>query len=419
MDTDALTITQGVYEKLIAMSDGPPPRLRAWEGSVFGPTDAAATLVLNDPGSLRALLLPPSDLTAGEAYIYNDVDIEGDIISVVEWAASHTKLRRRRLATARLFRQLRRLPGEHRRDAAARPRFAGRMHSIHRDRDAVTYHYDTGNDFYELFLGESMAYSSAYFLDAAETLDVAQRRKLDLVCRKLKLSSGMRFLDIGCGWGSLVVHAAANYGVEATGVTLSEEQAEYAQRWVKEAGVEGRVKIVVADYREIKGQYDAVASIGMFEHVGRKKLPEYYGQVRKLMAPGGQLLNHGIVTRDRHPGRKRPTFVSTYVFPDGELELVDVVVGEAEEAGFEVRDMESLRMSYAHTLRRWVANLESHHDAAVRTTNERTYRIWRMYMAGSSVAFAHAGIGVYQLLLSDPERPWRYGRRRLLAKDDQ
>jgi cyclopropane-fatty-acyl-phospholipid synthase len=380
--------------------------------------DAAATLVLNQPGALRALFLPPSDLTAGEAYIYDDVNIEGDIFSLLEWANSLSELRSKKITSIRVWRELRKLPADHRRSVAAPPRFRGRLHSRRRDQDVVGYHYNTGNDFYEQFLGETMVYSSAYFLDPSESLDVAQRRKLDVICRKLELSGGTRFLDIGCGWGSLVIHAATNYGVEATGVTLSEEQAEYANRRVNDLGLEDRVHIILSDYRELKDQYDAIASIGMIEHVGRKNLPEYFRQIRWLMAPGGLFLNHGITTRNRHPGRVRPTFVSTYVFPDGELEPIDLVVGEAQEAGFETRDLESLRMSYAETLKRWVANLEAHHDEVVRAAGEQTYRIWRAYMAGSSVSFSKADIDVYQTLLGDPDRPWRYGRRRLLAEDD-
>lgn len=419
MGQDALSIARSVYGKLASMSPEAAPRVRAWEGTEFGPADAASTVVLKTPGALRALMLPPSDLRAGEAYLDDDVDIEGDVIALLEWAAGLETLRRKPLTAWRLARQLRRLPAERGSDRAGRPSFSGRLHSLRRDREAVSYHYDTGNDFYSLFLGDTMAYSCAYFLDPAEPLDTAQRRKLDVICRKLELTPGTSFLDIGCGWGSLAVHAATNYGADVTAVTISEEQAAYARRWAKEAGVGDRVNVIRADYREIGGRYDAIASIGMHEHVGRAKLPEYFSHVHELMAPGGQFLNHGITTRDRHRSRRKPkTFVSTYVFPDGELVPIDHVVGAAEEQGFEVRDLESLRMSYAQTLRRWVTALEEHHDDAVEATSERTYRIWRVYMAGSSVAFARGGIGVYQSILSDPARPWRFGRSRLIAKDD-
>jgi len=413
-----LDVSRRVYERLVAAAQVPAPRVRAWEGTTWGPVDAASTIVLRHPGALRAVAFPPSDLTAGEAYVYDDIDIEGDIFEVLRFGAAVTQRPPGRLAALRTMRDLRKLPADHRRNAALRPGFSGRLHSKRRDADAVSYHYDTGNDFYRLFLGETMAYSCAYFLDPAEELDAAQRRKLDVVCRKLELTSGMTLLDIGCGWGSLVVHAAAKYGVSGTGVTVSAEQAEHARRLAKERGVDDRVSIIHGDYREVRGQFDAIASIGMVEHVGANRLPEYFGHARRLLAGGGQFLNHGITTRDRHPGRRRPTFVSTYVFPDGELETVDVMAGAAADQGLEVRDVEALRMSYARTLRHWVANLEADRDRAVAMTDERTYRTWRAYMAGSALAFESAGIGIHQFLLADPERPWRYGRRRLLAADD-
>ncbi len=418
MADSADVVTRRVYEALTRIAPNGAPDLRLWDGSVVG-SDSTSTIVLNHPGALRAMMLPPTDLTAGEAYVYGDIDIDGDVFSLLEWAASLSEARKHRLTTARMLRRLRQLPAEHRRTDENRPRLSGRLHSPRRDRDAVGYHYNTGNGFYELFLGESMAYSSAYFLNRSETLDAAQRRKLDLICRKLELAPGDRFLDIGCGWGSLAIHAASEYGVEATGVTISGEQAEYARQWAKRLGVVDRVEILHGDYRDVVGEFDAIASVGMFEHVGRKNLGEYYAKTRSLLAPGGLFLNHGITTFTRERKRKaRPSFVSTYVFPDGELEPVDYVIGRAEEAGFEARDVESLRESYAQTLRRWVANLEANHDAAVAATNEETYRIWRIYMAGSAVGFERATIAVYQMLLADRSRPWRFGRRHLLARDD-
>ena len=227
-----------------------------------------------------------------------------------------------------------------------------------------------------------MVYSCAHFLSPDEALEGAQRRKLDMICRKLNLGPGQRLLDVGCGWGSLVVHAAREYGVEAVGITVSGEQAEAARQLAKEAKVDDRVEILQRDYREIDGEYDAIASVGMFEHVGRNRLPQYFKQLRRLLAPGGQVLNHGIVTRSRGRGGRRSTFIRTYVFPDGELRPVDEAVAAAEDAGFELRDVEALRMSYALTLRRWVANLEANRDEAIRLVGDRVYRIWRAYMAG-------------------------------------
>ncbi|HEY5651175.1 MAG TPA: class I SAM-dependent methyltransferase, partial [Acidimicrobiia bacterium] len=282
------------------------------------------------------------------------------------------------------------------------------------------YHYDTGNEFFATFLDERMVYSCAHFLGETESLDDAQERKLDLICRKLELSEGMDFLDVGCGWGGLVIHAASRFGVRATGITLSPEQAQYARIRVKELDLEDRVEILELDYRDLTGTFDAIASVGMFEHVGGARLSTYFEKLRSVLAPGGQLLNHGITNRNRDLRRRRnDSFVGRYVFPDGDLRPVEESIELAERAGFELRDIEAMRMSYALTLRRWVERLESNRNLAIEYSSEKTYRVWRAYMAGSAIAFEQGAIGLYQLLLSDPERPWRYGRARLLAADDQ
>ena len=413
---EALEASRRIYDLLVGVARHPAPRMRAWTGDEWGPEEARSTIVLQHPGALGALLLPPSDITAGEAYVYDDIDLEGDIIAALEFAADLvdagpvTRLRVLRLA--------RTLPPERRRTEDQRPRFTGRLHSIRRDRAAVSHHYDTGNDFFALFLDPAMVYSCAHFLDPAEPLEVAQRRKLDLICRKLELRPGDRFLDVGCGWGGLVIHAARHYGVEATGVTVSGEQADEARKRAVDAGVSERVRIVEDDYRNLDGRFDAIASVGMVEHVGPAKLAEYFGHLRRRLASGGQLLNHAIFTRSRKPQRG-PSFVRTHVFPDGQLHRVEDAIAAAEEAGFELRDVEMLRESYALTLRHWVHNLEDNADEARRLVGDRVYRIWRLYMAGSSVAFDRGAITVGQLLLADPARPWQFGRRRLLASDDQ
>ncbi|MGD2051073.1 MAG: class I SAM-dependent methyltransferase [Acidimicrobiia bacterium] len=415
---DPLELSHDIYRTLVRFAGPPVPAMRAWDGTTWGPDDAAFTVVLRHPGALRALLLPPSDLTAGEAYINDDVDLEGDIFAGLEFAARLESLSGHRFAAWQLQRRLRRLPepDEH---AEARPVIRGRLHGRRRDRRAVTHHYDTGNDFFRQFLGPDLVYSCAAFLDPEEPLEVAQRRKLDLVCRKLELEPGMRLLDVGCGWGALVRHAAAEYGVEAVGITLSGAQADVARRRIDEAGLANRVVILQSDYREVEGTFDAIASIGMVEHVGERQLRHYFRHLHGLLTPEGQLLNHGITSRDRSRRRGRnPTFVSTYVFPDGELVPIERVIAPAERVGFEVRDLESLRLSYARTLRHWVANLQRNREAAVAASSEKVYRIWRVYMAGSAVAFERGGVSVYQALLSKPDRPWRYGRRHLLAADD-
>jgi cyclopropane-fatty-acyl-phospholipid synthase len=416
---EALDVSRRIYQRLASLSVDPSIRLRTWTGEVWGSSDSVATLVLRHPGAFRALLVPPSDLAAGEAYLCDDVDVEGDMAALLRLLARLEDNPRSWLEVVKLVRLARQLPSEIRRTSANRPTFQGRRHSPRRDRRAVTYHYDTGNDFFALFLDPSMVYSCGYFLADEEPLEKAQERKLDLICRKLELRPGDRFLDVGCGWGALVTYAAAHFGVAATGVTLSGPQAELAERRVKELGLEDRVTIMQSDYRDVTGSFDAIASVGMFEHVGRAQLSGYFETLRRLLTPGGQLLNHGIVTRDRSRRPLGRSFMSTYVFPDGELMPVEETIGIAEQAGFELRDAESLRASYALTLRRWVTNLEANAAEAVGMVGEWAYRLWRLYMAGSAVAFERAKIGVYQLLLADPERSWTHGRRHLIAADDQ
>lgn len=419
---DAAEISRQIFERLAARSAAPPPRIRTWAGDEWGPQDARATLVLQHPGAFRAMLLPMSDLTAGEAYIHDDIDILGDISSVLEFGRGLTESSLGVSASVELYWLLRQLPNEPRRGEAERPRMQGSQHSIRRDRDAVAYHYDVGNGFFAQFLDSRMVYSSAAFLSPADTLEQAQLRKLDLICRKLELGPGQRLLDVGSGWGSLVAYAAEQYGVTAVGVTLSSEQAAFANDLIKERGVDDRVTILQRDYREVDGSFDAIASVGMFEHVGATQLGVYFGHLSRMLTPTGLLLNHGIVTREHGPKRRRrrqkPSFFSTYVFPDGELVPMDRVIGAAERGGFELRDAESLRTSYAMTLERWIANLELNHDAAVAAAGEKAYRIWRSYMAASALAFNTADISVYQLVLAKPDRPWVYGRARLLAADD-
>jgi cyclopropane-fatty-acyl-phospholipid synthase len=319
-----------------------------------------------------------------------------------------------------LINLLRRLPADSRRKDATRPTIRGRLHSAGRDGEAVRHHYDTGNDFFELFLDPEMVYSCAYFLDPQESLADAQQRKLDLICRKLQLERGQRLLDVGCGWGALVRHAAKHYGIQAVGVTLSPEQAAEAKLRVREEGLRDRVTIKVQDYRDVTGEFDAISSVGMFEHVGANKLETYFSKLHGLLTDDGVLLNHGITTRSRprRLARKKPSFVNTYVFPDGELLPLETSLRIAEGVGFEARDVESLRQSYALTLRHWVSELEENHKLAVAAANERTYRIWRLYMAGSAIAFDSGAISVYQTLYTKRATPWAYGRSWAMAADD-
>ena len=415
MDEDVLSLNRDVYETLTSLTDAPPPAVRTWTGETWGPDDAAATLVLTHESALRVMFLPPSDLVAGEAYIFGDVDIEGDIFAALAFGAGLDDARRHPVKALKLMRRLRKLP-EAPGHEERRPTRSGRLHSKQRDQDSVRYHYDTGNEFFASFLDPRMVYSCAYFLDSNESLEQAQLRKLDVACRKAQLAPGQRLLDVGCGWGALAIHAALEYNVEVVGITLSPEQADEARRRVKEAGVEDRVSIRVEDYRDVEGSFDAITSIGMYEHLGAKELGTYFERLYELLGARGILLNHGITTRQRK-SKGKPTFISTYVFPDGELHPVEMPVRAAEEAGFRVRDLESLRPSYALTLRRWIDNLENNpitgtEDEAVR------HRLFRLYLAGSAINFEAGGNDVYQMVAVKPERPWTLGRSFMIAEDD-
>jgi cyclopropane-fatty-acyl-phospholipid synthase len=289
---------------------------------------------------------------------------------------------------------------------------AGRAHTRERDMQAVRYHYDVGNDFYALWLDSRMVYSCGYFQREDASLDEAQTAKLEHICRKLRLKPGERLLDIGCGWGGLVMYAAEHYGVHATGITLSDAQATLARERVREAGLSNRCQIEVRDYREMpRGvHFDKIVSVGMHEHVGEAHLPEYFGHAYRLLKPGGLFLNHGIVDLNARPNPieswlkkhiwQEGSFLDRYIFPDGELIPPGRVIEYAEQAGFETRDVESLREHYALTLRHWVRRLEAHHDDAVRLVGEKGYRAWRLYMAGSAHGFAAGKIGIVQTLLS-------------------
>lgn len=385
--------------------------VRFWEGSTWeAETDEPRfTLVLNHPGALRRMFRDTSsDLSVGEAYIYNDFDIEGDIHAVfplAEWLLARGLSIADRL---RLGWELLHTPGERKLADGTRQaaRVDGKRHSVERDRQAVTYHYDVSNDFYALFLDKNMVYSCAYFERGDEDLDTAQERKLDYICRKLRLRPGERLLDIGCGWGGLLIHAAKHYGVEALGITLSRPQAELANERIRQAGLEDRCRVEVRDYRQVEGQFDKLVSVGMFEHVGEDLLPVYFQKAWDLLPEGGVFLNHGIARNANVPWNRGPTFNNRYVFPDGELEPIYLTLREAEKVGFEVRDVESLREHYALTLRHWVRRLEANHEKALQHVDETTYRVWRLFMAGSVYGFEIGRLNLYQtLLIKAPHRP--------------
>ncbi|MFK4148036.1 class I SAM-dependent methyltransferase [Streptomyces sp. NPDC004065] len=391
-----------------------PVRIRAWDGSEAGPP-AAPTLVVHNRRALRRLLFKPGELGLARAWVAGDVTVDGDLYTALDllsgliWDRGEdargltAALRDPEVRAA--VRGLVRLAGPPLPPAPPpeEVRRPGHLHTRRSDKRAISHHYDVGNDFYELVLGPSMVYSCAYWPapEPAGTLEQAQRDKLELICRKLDLKPGRRLLDVGCGWGSLAIHAAREHGVSVVGVTLSQEQAAYARKRVADEGLTDKVEIRVQDYRDVAdGPYDAVSSIGMAEHVGAARYLEYARVLHGLLGPGGRLLNHQI---GRRPQRDETSyqvdeFIDAYVFPDGELAPIGTTVTQLERAGFEVRDVESLREHYALTLRRWVANLEAGWDRAVRLTSPGRARVWQLYMAASALAFEHNRIGVNQVL---------------------
>lgn len=404
---NAVSTTMSLLQDLLGSHHPRNFAVRLWDGTTWEAEEGQPrrfTLVLQHPGALRKMFLPPSELALSEAYIYNDFDIEGDIEAVFEPGDAILSREWGKVEQLRYGARLLSLPkGNMASSGTQAAQQKGTLHSKERDRQAIMYHYDRSNDFYKLWLDRQMVYSCAYFSTPDESLDVAQERKLDYICRKLRLHPGERLLDIGCGWGGLIMYAAQHYEVEALGITLSQQQVIWARERIREAGLEDRCRVELWDYREVKGTYDKLVSVGMFEHVGEALLPTYFKQAWQLLRPGGVFLNHGIAASATAPSRPEPSFVSRYVFPDGELVPISTSLKAAEVNGFEVRDLESLREHYVYTLRNWVSRLEEHADEAKRATDEVTYRIWRLYMAGSAYGFQKGMLNLYQALLVKPD----------------
>jgi cyclopropane-fatty-acyl-phospholipid synthase len=393
-----------------------PFAVELWDGSELPATAPSAPggpppprLRMRDPRALATLARHPDQLGLGRAWVSGALELDGDVEAALAACESLRGARlswRDRVRALRLARRagvpLRPLP-----PAAAEARLRGRRHSPRRDRVAVRHHYDVPTGFYRLVLGPSLVYSCACFADPAESLEAAQERKLELVCRKLGLEPGQRLLDVGCGWGSLLLHAAQRHGVHALGITLSESQAAEARARVAAAGLADRVHVHVADYRELReAPFDAIASIGMVEHVGVDLLGTYARRLAELVRPGGRILNHGIV-RLRPAPRSDRTFIARYVFPDGELHPLSAVVTAFERAGLEPRDVEALREHYPLTLRAWSRNLARHREAAIARAGRERERVWRLYMAGAALAFERGELGVFQTLAVRPGAPHR------------
>lgn len=389
-----------------------PLRIRCWDGSSFGDLSSGTELLIRSPRALTRLLYAPGELGFARSYVAGDIDIEGDIYEVLGLRdalaarVEHTDLKLSPRALRRLLKASFGL------GAVGRPpprpeqevKLRGRLHSKARDAAAISHHYDVGNDFYRLVLGDSMTYSCAYFPSPDASLEEAQAAKYELICRKLGLQEGMRLLDVGCGWGGMVVHAAVHHGVSAVGVTLSRAQADLAAKHVAERGLTDRIEIRLLDYRDLREEpFDAISSIGMFEHVGLKELGRYFEVLEGLLRPQGRLLNHAISRPSGEPGFDRRSFVARYVFPDGELQEVGSVVSAMQAHGLEVRDVESLREHYARTLRHWVGNLEGAWEEAVRLAGLGRAKVWRLYMAGSALGFESSRINVHQVLGVKPD----------------
>jgi cyclopropane-fatty-acyl-phospholipid synthase len=382
--------------------------IRLWEGTrVAAEGEERFVLLVNGPGALRTAFTPPIDLSAGRAFGAGVLDVEGDLEHAVD-TLYRASAALRPGSAFRLMQLLRRLP----KTSTPQLRQAdlhGRIHSRKRDRAAIGFHYDQPVEFYRSFLDREMVYSCAYYDEGVDSLDGAQSAKLDYILRKLRLTPGERLLDIGCGWGTLVIRAAERFGAVALGITLSGKQHEDALQRIARTETGGRARVELRDYRELKGErFDKIVSVGMFEHVGRARLPEYFRAAYDALRPGGLFLNHGIADQSpqRNDGGTRG-FLGRFIFPDGELVAVADALRVAELTGFEVRDVENLREHYARTLRAWVANLEGNRSAAVAAAGEESYRLWRLYLAGSAQGFRAGRIGVYQALLA---RPYEDGR---------
>jgi cyclopropane-fatty-acyl-phospholipid synthase len=398
--------------------------VRFWDGRGFRAPRGVQppfTLVIRRPGALRRMLLPPTDLAIGEAFVHGDFDVEGDIFAFVSLPDRFGQLPLGLRDWARLASRLSGLT-----DAAPEPgsrppaNLLGERHSTERDEAAIRFHYDVGNEFYALWLGKRMVYSCAYFLTDDATLDDAQEAKLDLVLDKLGVRDGMRLLDIGSGWGGLLIRAAERFpNLTGVGITLAHRQLALSRERIESAGFGDRLRVELMDYRDAPGQlgrFDRIASVGMAEHVGERQMSAYFAAARDCLEPGGLFLNHAITAQPARlsppgggllPGPlgqliARRSFIDAYVFPDGELLPLPAMLRAAQAAGFGVHHVESLRPHYALTLRHWVAGLESHWEDAVDLVGEAVARTWRLYMAGAAIGFEASRLDVHQQLLVLP-----------------
>ena len=378
----------------------------------LGQLAGEVTLTLKHPALLRQLVLQPSPLHLAQAYFDGTLDVDGDVYEVLRLKNHFEQLELPWRERASLLLDALSLGGlalplpawDAAQAALSHSTFKHR-HTPQSDQAAIAFHYDVSNEFYGLWLDEARVYSCAYFHHPGDSLDQAQRNKLEHICRKLRLRPGQTLLDIGCGWGALICWAAQNHGVRAHGITLSQDQLSYAQERIAREGLQDRVSVALCDYRDLAqdASFDCVSSVGMFEHVGLAQLPRYNAVVQRLLKPGGLFLNHGITHDEDGWQRTLATeFINRYVFPDGELDRVSNIALGMERAGFEILDIEALRPHYAMTLRHWVQRLEAQREAALALVSERTYRVWRLYMAACALEFEAGGTGLHQILAAKP-----------------
>jgi len=374
-----------------------PIELSLWNGKRFqlgSQSQPAVDMYINSAGALPALLNASLD-SLGEAYIEQQIDIKGRLSDAIQVAYKLANISQHNNGLIRKATEI-------------------LAHSKKQDREAIKYHYDVSNDFYRLWLDENMVYSCGYFEDGTETLEEAQVKKIDHILRKIQLKPGQRLLDIGCGWGALAIRAARNWGARCVGVTLSEKQYEFARERVKREGLEELVEIRLQDYRDVQGTFERITSVGMFEHVGLANLPEYFSKISSLLSQGGWAMNHGITSTD---AESAPTpmggseFIDKYVFPHGELPHISLVLKTMQACGLETFDVENLRRHYARTLDLWTQRYEAQANTLRQIVDEKTYRIWRIYLAGCSHAFHVDNVAIFQVICQKAEQesstlPW-------------
>jgi cyclopropane-fatty-acyl-phospholipid synthase len=385
-----------------------PVRIRAWDGTEAGPADGPV-LVIRNRRALRRLLWAPGEMGLARAYVTGDVDVEGDMADGFRraWAMAgkrRTSISWRDRVGAGFAAAGLGAVGLPPSPPASEARLTGRLHTRGRDRAAIAHHYDLSNDFYRLLLDEHMAYSSAYYTRDGQSLHDAQTAKLDLVCRKLELQEGQRLLDVGCGWGSMILHAATNFGVHAVGITLSEEQRDFVVARVAEAGLGDRIEVRLQDYRELSdppATFDAVSSIEMGEHVGEGNYPAYLSTMRNALKSGSRLLLQQMSRREGTAPGGGP-FIESYIAPDMYMRPLWQTVRHLENAGFEVRDVEAMREQYVKTVEDWLSTFESRYDEFVALQGEEAARVWRLYLVGGALAFEQGRMGVDQILVRKP-----------------